>query len=42
MERLDADFLVVDLLSHGSPHEYTIRRLTGIDIRSTDITQEDD
>ena len=34
MERLEADFLVVDLLSHGSPHEYTIRRLTGVDIRS--------
>jgi len=29
MNRLDVDMLVIDLILHGSPAEYVIRRLTG-------------
>lgn len=29
MSRLDIDLLVIDLILHGSPPEYVIRRLTG-------------
>lgn len=33
MERLEADFLLFDLVIHGAPIEYTLKRLTGIDIK---------
>lgn len=32
MDRLDTDFLVIDLLVYGAPAKYVLRRLVGIDI----------
>jgi len=34
MERLEADFLIIDLVAHGAPAAYVLGRLAGIDIRS--------
>lgn len=34
LERLDADMLVIDLIAHGSPAAYVLKRVVGIDIET--------
>ena len=32
MDRLGSDMLVIDLIAHGSPAAYVLRRIVGVDI----------
>lgn len=34
LERLDADMLVIDLIAHGSPAAYVLKRVVGVDIET--------
>lgn len=39
MNRLEADFLVIDLIVHGSPAEYVLKRLVKIIIRGEEVEE---
>ena len=36
MDRLEADFIVIDLILHGSPVKYVLSRIVGIDVEGGD------